>query len=442
MKLKSMKPLFILSLFLIWALPFFGQAYHIKLEIKGAAGKETQLAFYQGDNKYVMQTGKFDKNNKCTFEGKEPLPTGIYLITVGNTGYFDLLIRNEQNFSISTDTVDFIKNIKVKDSKENTLFFNYQKKVINYKKQLSEYEVAIKLIGSQTDSVKLIEQNKEKLTLELNQFVDNTKKDNPESYLTKILSAMDTPEVEKFNFSDEELLRTPFYHNYIRLFIKKNIEKGSAYIIQETAKLLNSVKSSKANYEYMANYLLNFYNTFYKIGINEVFVFIADNYFLPDKANWFGSTELEQIKVRRDFLAQSMPGNPAQDLILKSNTGEYISLLQLKAKYTLLFFWSIGCGHCTTASKILKDNYQSLVAKGIEIYAVNIDKNEEEWLKKLEENELPWINCIDKDETSNFRDKYYVYGSPLLFIIDADKKIVAVKNGEVEIESAVLQLLK
>ncbi len=442
MKLKSIKPLFILLFFLFWALPFLGQAYKIKLEIKGSAGKETQLAYYQGDNKYVKQTGKFDKNNRFTFEGKEQLPTGIYLITVGSIGYFDLLIRNEQSFSISTDTVDFIKNIKVKDSKENDLFFAYQKKVLNYKMQLSEYESTIKRLGAQSDSVKLIEQKKEKLTLELNQFVDKTKEDNPESYLTKILSAMDIQEVDKFNFIDEELLRTPFYHNFIRLFIKKNIEKGSAYIIQETTKFLNSVKSSKANYEYIANYLLNFYNTFYKVGINEVFVFIADNYFLPDKASWFGSKELEQIKVRRDFLAQSMPGKPAQDIILKSNTGEYISLLQLKAKYTLLFFWSTGCGHCTTATKVLKDNYQSLALKGIEIYAVNIDKNEEDWLKKLEENELPWINCIDKDETSNFRDKYYVYGSPLLFVIDSDKKIVAIKNGEVEIESTVLQLLR
>ncbi len=442
MKLSAIKQVFTILISLFWAFPIFGQAYKIKIEIKEAAGLNAQLAYYQGDSKYVKQSAKFAKNNIAIFEGTEKLPTGIYFITVGNIGYFDLLIRSEQNFSISTDTIDFIKSIKIKDSKENSLFFAYQSKVLAFKTKLAEYESAIKRLGTESDSVKLLEQKKNKLNEELNQFVDKTKIENPDSYLTKILSAMDVQDVDKFNFADEELLLTPFFHNFIRLFIKKNIEKGPAFIIQETAKFLSAAKSSQANYQYIANYLLNFYNTFYKVGMNEVFVYIADNYFLPDKANWFTGKDLEQIKVRRDFLAQSMPGKPAQDLTLKSSSGEYISLLQVKSKYTLLFFWATGCGHCTTATKILKENYQSLVSKGIEIYAVNIDKNEEEWHKKIEENELSWINCIDQDEISNYRDKYYVYGSPLLYVIDSDKKIIAVNNGEVEIENAVLQLLK
>ena len=419
----------------------YSQTYNIKVEIKGAANLDVKLAYYQGDNKYIKQVGKFDKRNECTFSGNEKLPTGIYLIIVGNIGYFDLLIRNEQDFSVTSDTLNFIKNIKIKGSKENILFYEYQNKLMDYQSKLTVCEASIKKTTNSNDSVEILKNEKAKLENEMNSFVEKTKTANPNSYLSKIIEATQLQDVDKFNFADEELLRTPFFHNFIRLFIKKNIEKSSSTIITETSGLLNSVKASKLNYEYIAGYLLNFYNTFYKIGINEVFVNIADNYFLPDKANWLTSKDLEQIKVRRDFLNQCLPGNKAQDLVLKSVSGEYISLLQLNQKCTLLYFWSTGCGHCTKATQFLKEKYQMLKDKGIEIYAVNIDKDEAEWKKKIEENELTWINCIDADGVSNYRDKYYVYGSPLLYLIDSNKKIIALKNGEIEIENAVSQLL-
>jgi thiol-disulfide isomerase/thioredoxin len=332
--------------------------------------------------------------------------------------------------------------MKVKDSKENELFFNYQLKVLEYKTLLSEYENFLK--NKELDSALLQEKKTKKLSVEkeLNQFVEANKTKNKGTYLAKILSAMDSPGFEQFPFSDSELLRTPFYHNYIRLFIKKNIEKHSSYIMQETDNFLDSLKKSEQCFRYTAGYLLNFYNNFYRNGINSIFVHIADKYFLPDKAGWLGNNELEQIKKRRDFLAQGLPGNQAQDLIMESNTGEYLSLLQVTAKTTFLYFWSTGCGHCTKATQILNENYKALKEKNIEIYAVNVEKNKEDWLKKIEENNLLWINCMDVNEDSDYRDKYYVYGSPLLFIIDTEKKINAVFNGEIEIENAVKQILK
>jgi peroxiredoxin len=433
---------FILLTLLLFYFSIFAQNYKLNFEVKGASGLNAQLAYYMGENKLIKQTGTFDKNGRLTFEGTEKLPTGIYLFIVENTGYFDLLIRNEQSFSMVSDTSDFIKKMKIKDSKENALFYEYQTKVLESKNQISDIEKYIKLHERNTDSVTILKQNKDLLEKELNQLVEKTKKQNPESYLTKILSAMDVQDFEQFNFADEELLRTPFFHNYIRLFIKKNIEKNQAYITHQTDLFLDVIKTSKANYEYIASYLLNFYNSFYKTGMNQVFVFIADNYFLPDKATWLSSKDLEQVKMRRDFLSQCLPGNKAQDLILESYSGEYLSLLQLSSKISLLYFWSVNCGHCNKSTQILKNNYTKLSSKGIEIFAINIDKDKVEWKKKIEENELPWINCCDTENISNYRDKYYVYGSPILYIIDSDKNIVALKNGETEIETAINQLLK
>jgi peroxiredoxin len=428
--------------FLICFLPFkqHAQAYKIKLQVKGAHGQKAQFGYYQGDKQYIIQNSVLDKNGKTLFEGKDSLPTGVYLIVIDSIGFFDFFIRNEAEFSIFTEKENLQKTLSVKGSEENHLFFNYQKEVFNLKFKISEIDTLLSKQGN-TENPGLKGQ-KNALEQELFNLVAKYKESYPKSYLTKILTAMDISNPDSMDFRDPELLRTPFYHNMIRLFIKKNINFTPAYIKQETSKLLAKIKGNEANYQYTLGYLINFYNSFYKNGINDVFVYLADQYFLPDKANWLNMEALKSLKDRRDFLAQGLPGMPAADLTLESTTGEYFSLFQTGKKISFLYFWSVGCGHCATSTKILLDNYQALLNVGVQIFAVNIDKDKEAWIKKVEENGLPWINCYDPQQTSAYRDKYYVYGTPLLFAIDENKKIFAVKNGEVEIEELVKHLIK
>jgi len=441
MKSKFFYKIFIYILFLSFYLPVHSQAYEIKLQIKGAENQEAKLGYYLGENKYIEQTAKFDKKGKLVFKGAKVLPTGIYMIIL-DKGYFDLLITEEQNFSLSSDTCDFVKQMKVSGSKENKLFFNYQNKVIELNSNYQEITEKIKQLDKKNDSLPALKTEKQEIENSLNGLWKKVVKEQANSYLAKILSAFNDRNLDKFKFDDPDMLRTPVYHTMLRLFIKKNINKNSSYIIFETRKLMQSLKSLEANYQYVANYLLNFYNTFYKIGINDVFIFIADNYFLPDKANWFNEKQLQEISTRRNLLAQSLPGQTAPELTMESNHGEFFSLHQLETKYTMLYFWSSDCGHCTTATKILKEAYEKLKEQNIEIFAVNIDKDTTKWQKKIENLDLQWINCQDINEVSSFREKYYVYGSPLLYFINDKKKILSKLNGEEEIGQLVKKLLE
>lgn len=433
----KIKHVFTLGLLLYVNYQTVAQDYKIGAKIKGAANLDAQLAYYQGENQVLVQTAKFDKNGEVSFAGEKKLPAGIYFLVVGKIGYFDLLIRDEQHFILASDTTNLINDMKVKNSKDNEIFFNYQKKVLKVKTQLAANEERIKLLDETNDSVAVYTKENDSLQTELSKLIENTEKEHPNSYLAKILHAMSLTDIDKLNFADEDLLRTPFFHNMIRNYIKRDIEKNPEYIKHSLSQLLDSVKNTEANYQYVVTYLLNFYNTFYKVGMNDVFVFLADNYFLPDKAKWLNESVLKQIKERRDFLAQSLPGAQAQDLKVESNTGEYFSLLQVESPVTFLYFWSADCGHCTKSTAILKANYDALKEKNIAIFAVNIDKDKDKWLKKIEETESPWLNCWDPDEVSDFRDKYYVYGTPLLYVIGPNKKIIAKKHGEEEIEELV-----
>ena len=442
--MKPTKKIVITAILVFLAINLQAQSkgYNVNIKIKGAENLNTQFAYYQGDKQFVVQNAKFDKTGFVSLQGNEKLHPGIYFVVVGTIGYFDLLIKDEQEFSLKGDTSNLVGKMKVRGSADNQIFFDYQKKVLAKKKIITQHEARIKTLGKEKDSIKVYQNLVEQIRKELEQLVDETQKQHPGSYMAKLLNAMSEQNVSSFKFDDKDLLRTPFFHNMVRLFIKKNIDKKADYITFQTRKLLSSVRHQKSNYQYIASYLLNFYNSFYKTGINEVFVFIADNYFLPDKADWFNQKQLEEIKKRRDFLAQSLPGSPAQDLTVESTTGEFYSLHQMESEITLLYFWSADCGHCTTTTGILKKYYQSLLKNKVNVFAVNIDKDKKKWLKKVEETETEWINCYDPDETSEFRDKYYVYGSPLLYVINSDKKIESRKNGEDEIEALCKSLIK
>ncbi len=428
-------------LFIIVHTTLFAQDYEIKVQIKGAENKEVKLVYYLGNKQYIKQKGVLDKKGRFVFSGKDSLATGIYKIVIGTKDYFDFLVRNEQKFSLASDTTDFIGQMKVKGSKENELFFDYQKKVILLKTRLSALENQFKNIDNDTLKAKQLKKEIVETEEELDALWKNTVNKYPNSYLSKILKAFNNMNVSEFNFAAPEMLHTPVYYTMLRLFIKQNINKKPEYIIYETKKLLDSLKNIPENYQFAANYLLNFYNTFYKNGMNEVFVYIADHYFLPDKANWFKKEQLAEIQKRRNMLGQSLPGNIAPDLIIESIEGEYLSLLQTEAKFVLLYFWSANCGHCTKSSTILKQYYPKLQEKNIEIFAVNTDKDSTEWKKKVEKMELQWINCQDINEVSNYREKYYVYGTPLLYLINSKHKILSIQNGEIEIERLVKKLV-
>lgn len=54
-----------------------------------------------------------------------------------------------------------------------------------------------------------------------------------------------------------------------------------------------------------------------------------------------------------------------------------------------------------------------------------------EWFKYIKEKELNWINVADLDLKSNFRAYYDIYSTPVIYVLDRNKKIIA-KRIDVE----------
>lgn len=71
--------------------------------------------------------------------------------------------------------------------------------------------------------------------------------------------------------------------------------------------------------------------------------------------------------------------------------------------------------------------YPEIKALGGEIYAVYNESEFDKWEKWLAEHPYPWINVADKKGKEMIEVKYHVDMTPLIFVLDANKRIIGKK---------------
>lgn len=135
--------------------------------------------------------------------------------------------------------------------------------------------------------------------------------------------------------------------------------------------------------------------------------------------------ELNSMNMRK-FEALAQTAEPTvlnPDLV--NTEGRRISLSSLKGKYVLLTFWSAASQDCISNNLQLKEYYRMYNKKGLEIYQINLDENEELWRNAVKFDELPWIS-VREDDPSN--PKYmYIYNVkqvPANYLYDRSGEII------------------
>ena len=127
---------------------------------------------------------------------------------------------------------------------------------------------------------------------------------------------------------------------------------------------------------------------------------------------------------------------------LLSNFEGYISVHEQPTKYTILYFWEPDCSHCKTATPKFSKAYdeKNLQELGVTVIPVYMQRNINEWDKYTkhlnvwldfvtEHNMLKWLNVWEPFGYSHYRDKYDISSSPVLYLLDKDKKIIAKRIG-------------
>jgi thiol-disulfide isomerase/thioredoxin len=113
-------------------------------------------------------------------------------------------------------------------------------------------------------------------------------------------------------------------------------------------------------------------------------------------------------------------------------TPMFKTLFQVKAKYTVLVFWAVDCGHCQTEIPKLHEDLKAIKGKlDYKVFAVQTkDDLYDTWRKFLIEKKLnEFIHVYDPVHLNNLKERFDIYSTPVIYILDKDKKIKAKRLG-------------
>jgi thiol-disulfide isomerase/thioredoxin len=453
--MKKLSFVFIV-LFILIVNQLIAQAYKIEIKIDGVSDTTVMLGHHFGEKKYVIDTMMADKSGKVVFEGDEALKRGIYIIVLPseNNSYFEFLVDDDQTLSLETSTKNYVENMKVKGSKTNTVFNEYQKKMSVYQEKIMDYQNKIKLLPEDNDSIDIFKTELTNLSEERKDYMAQLVAENKDNLFGKIINAIIEPEIpeppkdeegnimdssfqyryyrehyfDHIDFSESGLLRTPILKARVNNYFKQMLPPIADTVIPEANMLITKSKANDEMFRFMVSHMLNYFETSKIMGMDKAFAALAEQWYLSGEAYWADSTLLSKIAERVHKITPNLIGNVAPDIPkVPTWEGEFASLHAIDADYTILVFYEPNCGHCKKiVPKLHKIYKDTLKAENVEVFAVYTQIDREEWDEFITDKEIDlWINVYDPYGFSNFRNNYDIYSTPVIYILDKEKRIIA-----------------
>jgi|694.fasta_scaffold105056_3 peroxiredoxin len=434
--------------------------YEIKFKIKGLSNEKLVIAYRYADNQYIKDTLMLDANGATTWTGEKKLNRGVYLGVVPsmNNNFFEFLVSDVQIFGLETDKADLNRSMKVTGSKENQMFFDDLLYMSNVRTKADEYVVKSK--DANADTAKFYKSKLESLDKEVKNYRTNLIKANPGTLYSKILNALQEREPatvprnkdgsaidtnfayndyhehywDNIDFSEEGLIRSPIYSNKLETYFEKTIAQIPDSINKECDMVIKKARANSEIFKYTLVTLLNKYAASKIMGMDAVYVHLVDNYYAKGDAPWVDTTTLAKMKMEANKKRNLLIGKIAPNLYLPDTTNmRSVNMYDIKSKYTLLVFWDPDCGHCKKEIPQLAQVYPKLKPLGVTIYSIATIAEEERdhWKEFIRVNGLDFINVADY---LGYRTLYDISSTPVIYILDANKKIIAKRIGVDQLE--------
>ncbi len=432
--------------------------YNIKLTLKDVKDSMAYLAHYYGKplpTIYKTDSARFDKNGTAVFKGKDSVLGGIYMVLLSDKKtYFELLLNNGDDMTITGPVGDLPEGLVFKNSPENVRFQDYVKFLSSYGKQQQALMDELGKAKTAADTAAVRTKGGE-LSKKLTEYRRAEVKKNPNTLLAHIFSALEIPQVPEgthyladgktvdsnfafnyykshywdgFNFNDDRLINTPIYDMRLDEYMNKLVPPIEDTVTKEADALLAQARPSKELFKYTLWWLTRWAESSKIMGMDAVFVYLVENYYMKGDAFWLSTEDLQKYSDRAKAIAPNVIGNVAPNIKLPDANGKDQQLHDVKAKYTIVIFWETDCGHCQAEIPKLDSLYDNVLKKkGVKVYAVRTDDDEKKWKEMITKYDLTdWVNVYN-NHTSRYRQDYDVYSTPTIYLLD-EKKIIRGKR--------------
>lgn len=465
----------ILSLITIFAhcslINFAQNAYEIKANIKPFNKGHLYLAYHFGNKQYLIDSAKIEPSGDAVFTGTKKLQGGVYLIVFPEkNGWVECLIDKDLKLSLKADTSNLMQSMQFENSVDNTVFSQYQLKSFEIGTNINE--LRNKLTGkagepafdSINNTIKQLGQTMQDYRLDIQQKY-------PNGLLTSIFNMLQEPEIpsadkhpkgkydsvfaynyykdhfwDGIRFTDERLIRTPVLQGKFDKYYDQVLPQVPDSLIVYADRMLQASKPNEEMFKFMLSSLTDKYVNPKYMGQDAVFVHLFEKYFLAGDADGWMNEQYKKFVYDRGYsMMSNRIGLKAAELQMMDTLGKPFLLSAVQAPFTVICFWDPTCGHCKEEVPKMDSIFQAKWRKnGVKLIGVMVDGGKQNWLKFIKENKLSgWTHIYQTDEMKDkiykagkpgFRQLYDVYQTPMAYLLDNNKNIIAKKLNYLQMD--------
>lgn len=446
------------------------QGYYIKISSNDLKGDTVTLAHYKMGALINNDSIVVDKNGNGVFKGSEPLKEGNYVLYLKDGNYVDVLMGKDQRFSVTLDTLNMPANVKFSGAKETEDFFEYTLLFFKNKKEIEKI-----ISDAQATPNANIEAVKKEIEAKQN-IVVSKKEELVKKYegemLSVFLNGYDVPQpgemivpegcsnpdsvrasmyyaffrdnyLANIDFADERSYYTPYVRQRIDTYLNKVLVQQYDSIIPQAIKLVERSTPNDSAFKIMASYILRYATNYdlpgfldmrHIMGIDNLIVELADRYYLNGKAFWADSALIAKISKEAGKIRHCQIGKPAANIPLATIGGKYDSLYNYCGTvFTVVVFYEPDCGHCQERLPLISQFYKQYENDDrVKVVAVCMKDNKAEIDSFINFYKTSNLNNVwDPDRISDYWTMFDTSETPMIYILDSEKKIEA-KNLEPE----------
>ncbi len=449
---------------------FAGQdGYVVKFKIHGLKDSICLVANYYGNGTYVTDTLEVDGKGIATFTAPADQPRGVYILVISDKVYFDFVLNNDMKFTMETDKRDPVGEMKISGSLDNEEFYAYMRYNQEKFKRIQALQQHLKTIENNEDSVKVINDQIVQLNNEIIDYKLNIARERPFSFLAMLINAMKEPVItevptlpngrkdstyayryfkehywDDMNLTDNRLIRTPVFHNKLKKYFDQVVVQNPDSIFKESVILIEKARPDPEMFKYIVWFITYHYENSEIMGFDKVFVDIVDQYYVTGEATWVSGPVLENILKKANRIRPLLLGSHAPNMIMMDTTDQLVSLYNVNAFITILLFWDPDCGHCEKEIPHLRELYDKYKEKyELEIFSVCSDTSMAKMKEHIQKKKMTWVNVNGpRTLTGDYHELYDIQTTPVIYILDRDKRILAKRLQSDQVEKFITNYVK
>lgn len=449
-----------IQLFLFCAAPLFAQGgYQIRAKLNGLNYDTAWFGRSFGKRAVAEFPAVRQPDGWYEFKNDSLKPEGLYAIVYKRAAKAKYqyvpcwLPAGNRQFSFETDINDPFAAPKIAGSPENELFYQYLREAerpIDRRDSLAfEWRdrwdaESMQFWVAAEDSVRAVQ----------DRFIQK----NPKSLTAAFLKMTRQPAVPLAGKTPSEqaanrwawfrknyfatadpaapaLFSSPLGIEFMDYFVFKLPPPEPDSMKSAIRQVLALLEKNPDHFKYYFNYVVNSYGSMSKYRGDEVFYWLIKDWIEAGKAPWTKPEDLAKMSDEAKRMERVFTGLPAPQVTLFDRQLQPVALYETQAKHTLLVFWNPDCSHCKKELPLLQKICADYYARGLKVIAVcgkTRDQAPMCW-EFLDKTPFPdaWLALHDPQAKSRVGSLYNLRTFPRMFLLDADKKIVWKRAGEV-----------